>query len=266
MPSNVALERTAGMRRLIGHDVGRFPRGRSAPGRWADAIMLGARAVASSAMLFTAVACGASAGTSANTAASRPPNERPDAQPRSTRSSSPSVPFRPASTTLHLSLGDFGPCQVEHDPQTHVSTVFCDKSDAAGQEGLLFNFYLPGVWSAPPFTPEDVARQLRDSSRPGTFVEGFFSAPDAPGSEPAFHIVTTAVYPDDHAGQAFIIKVARVGPAVYSRIYSRMFVGPSEDLRGPMRAWLARNLEKYSAELERLRVDEAWVRQLSAAP
>jgi hypothetical protein len=141
--------------------------------------------------------------------------------------------------------------------------VYCDKSDAVGQEGILFNFYLPGVWSADPFTPEDVAQQVRDSVRPGTLVEGSFSAPDAPGGELAFHIVTTAVYPDDHAGQAFIIKVARVGSAVYSRIYSKAFQGSPEDLRGRMREWLARNLEKYSSEFARLHLDEAWVLQLA---
>jgi hypothetical protein len=45
-----------------------------------------------------------------------------------------------------------------------------------------------------------------------------------------------------------------------------MFEGSPGALRDQMREWLVQNLETYSGELARLRVDEAWVSHLAERP
>ncbi len=211
------------------------------------------------AALLATVACSPRAGSSLHTGLQRSPREQPASQSQTAIPLRARIAFHPDNPNFHLSFGDFGPCQAERDHETHVSVVYCNKREAAGQEGVLFNFYLPGVWSTDTITPADVARQIRDSGRSGTVVEGSFAAPDGPGGPLAYHLVTTAVYPEERTGQVWIIKVAQAGSAAYSMIYSRMFRGAPDGLRARMREWLARNLEEYSDELARLRVDDAWV-------
>ena len=217
------------------------------------------------ATLVFSSACGSStpvsssADVSANRAATK--NSSP-AKPPAEAPPDPPVVFRPEATDFTLSLGKFGPCDIEHDPLTRVSTVFCDKVDAPDQEGILFNFYLPGIWTDSRLTPKYVALQIRDRSPRGTFLEAFFAAPDRPSGKLAFYIVQSAVYPEEQAGQVFLMKVARTGDAVYCRSYSRMFTGPPGDMRERIRTWLLANLDEYGRQLAPLRLGESWSRFL----
>jgi hypothetical protein len=141
--------------------------------------------------------------------------------------------------------------------------VYCDKVNAGGSEGILFNFYLPGVWADDPFTAKDVALMIRDNTQSGVIVENSFGAPETLGGELAFYMTETLVEEGNQRGQIFMIKVARLGQAVYSSSYSKVFNGPPDALRDRMRAWLVKNLDRYSRELNKLQVDAAWVPYLN---
>jgi hypothetical protein len=175
------------------------------------------------------------------------------------------IVLRPGSPTFELSIGKYGPCELSRDLETLVSTLFCDKIGALGEEGILFNFYLPGIWSTKPFTPETVALQIRDSTRANSFVEESFAAPDSAGGL-AFHITQVIVYPNDNSGQVYVVKVAGLGGAAYSMVYSKMFHGPPQYMRDRIRAWLAENVGAYSRELAAIKLEDAWIPYLLSAP
>lgn len=169
--------------------------------------------------------------------------------------------FSPSEPAFELSFGTFGPCDIEHDHRTGVSMVYCDRSDAPQQEGIVFNFYLPGVWSSGSLTAESVGREIVSKVDRNTTVEASFQAPDKTTGETVVFITMSAIYPD--GGQGFVMKVAPIEDAVYSMSYSKLFSGPPSALRSTIRAWLARTVEEHGTELGALQPDEAWVQVLT---
>src|SRR5689334_11837086 len=123
------------------------------------------------AVLVAASGCGPRESAPAQSASGAPAKSA-DGGTAAKQQSDGRVLFQPESKTLSLALGEFGPCELEHDRETKVSIVYCEKAGSQGQEGILFNFYLPGVWNTEPFNAESVAMQLRDDSGPTSVVEG----------------------------------------------------------------------------------------------
>jgi hypothetical protein len=183
----------------------------------------------------------------------------------STAASSQAVPseraivmLRPGASGFELPIGRFGPCSLTHDQQTRVSTLFCDKSGTENDEGILFNFYVPGVWAKEAFSAESIALQFRSSLSPDELVFSF-AAPEHPGGELRYHIYSMKEYAEKATGQAWITRVARLRDGVYAMSYSRVFYGPPESMREQIRTWLRDNLSAYSTALDAVQLDDGWL-------
>jgi len=171
--------------------------------------------------------------------------------------------LHPEDMGFELSFGRFGyPCDLERDSTTHVIMLHCDRVDAPDEAGITVNFYLPGVWSAEPFTAESVAVSIRDNHSPNTRVLGAFAAPDSATGKLTFFLTTSTVYPDTSKGQAFIMKVAPLEDAVYSVFYTTMFSGRPEAMEARIREWLAAHITEYGREIGSMTLDPSWVTYL----
>jgi hypothetical protein len=135
--------------------------------------------------------------------------------------------------------------------------LHCSRVDAPKESGITVNFYLPGIWQSGPLTAEGVATMIRDNANAESHVEGAFEAPDRVTGQSAYFLTMSAVYPD--GGQAFIMKVAPLGDAVYSVFYTTMFSGQHEAMRATIRRWLAVHVTEYGPEIGGLAPDPSWV-------
>ena len=200
--------------------------------------------------------------------ASRPGPATPPAQepPPSSDARPAATVLRPTDTHFEISRGRFGPCELERDPETRVAILYCDKSGDPRSEGILFNFYLPGIWASKPFTAEQVAMRIRDGVKQPTTVNFAFGAPHPVSHAIVYYITLMTVYADRNAGQVSFMKVAPLGDAVYSMSYSRMFSGPPEQMPEMIRKWLLSNLKRSYDAIDEVEPDEQWVSYLRKAP
>jgi hypothetical protein len=71
-------------------------------------------------------------------------------------------------------------------------------------------------------------------------------------------LLRSVVVAEQGYGQAVMVKVAPLGRAVYSLIYSRVFQGPGLTMRGRINDWFAAHAEAYTKEVFAFRPDESW--------
>lgn len=119
---------------------------------------------------------------------------------RANDAGAPRVVFAPSDTQIVTPDGTFGNCERKRNP-TGVFTVFCDKLEGGAQEGLIFNFYVPGVWRNEPFTSEEIAQMMRAQLRSDTTFVGGFGAPDSRTRALNYFLTMSATYPDARSGQ-----------------------------------------------------------------
>jgi hypothetical protein len=167
------------------------------------------------------------------------------------------VVFGPRDTQIVTPDGTFGNCERKRNP-TGVFSVFCDKL-GGDQEGLIFNFYLRGVWRNEPFTAEDVAQEMRAQLRPDTTFVGGFAAPDSRTRALHYFLTMSATYPDAQSGQGFVTKVAPLGDGVYSLLYTRMFRGPPELMPEMIRSWLVEMSNQKEMPVTVIEAGEDWL-------
>jgi hypothetical protein len=167
------------------------------------------------------------------------------------------VVFGPNSTTVELSFGRFGPCEVGRDPAAHLTTAYCERVGGPEGEEILFLFYLRGYYPAKPFTAENIANVERPE--PDMTVVDRATLTDPSSGDPEYFLTLSSVSPARRAGKAWISKVASLQGSVYSIWYSHPLSGPLDQLPELARMWLAENAEPRKAELARLVPDASWV-------
>jgi hypothetical protein len=168
------------------------------------------------------------------------------------------VVFRPSDSQIVTPAGTFGACERKRN-STGVFTVFCDKLGDEAQEGLIFNFYLPGVWTKEPFTAEEVAKMLQAQSRSdSTFVSGF-AAPDSRTGVLNYFLFLSATYPETRSGQGYLARVAPLGDGVYSLLHTRTFEGPPELMPEVIRRWLAETVKQNEQPTSVIEASEEWL-------
>lgn len=168
------------------------------------------------------------------------------------------VPCVPDRQEISLSVGKFGPWKMKIDSRTHVGIVTFASKMHPESEGIHFNFYLAGYWSTNSVTAEGIARLIRGRPSPGTEIVNSFAAPEQPGGELAYYILS--VFTDGKKlGQINLIKVAKLAKAAYSRIYSRTFVTDSTSFKEESLKWILGHSQIYTSELSRIAVDQTWI-------
>lgn len=185
-----------------------------------------------------------------------PPPSRAEERPKDAGAAR--VVFGPSDTQIVTPDGTFGNCDRKRNP-TGVFTVFCDKLGEGAQEGLIFNFYVPGVWRNEPFTAEDVAQEMRAQLRPNTTFVGGFAAPDSKTRALHYFLTMSATYPNDQSGQGFITKVAPLGNGAYSLLHTRMFQGPPELMPELIRRWLVETLKQKGMPVNVIEPSVEWL-------
>jgi hypothetical protein len=173
----------------------------------------------------------------------------------------------PPGKTFEIAAGRFGPCDLEIDPDTHVAIVACEKQGSAGDEGILINFYVPGIWTDASFSAASVAERIRDEHRPGKAFLAGFGAPDPVTRDIHYHLALQALDPGGDSGQAQLMRVAPLGKSgvVYAMYYSKVLRAAPSQLPDVIRDWLASNMASVGRDLVDLQPSESWSLYLKLA-
>lgn len=190
----------------------------------------------------------------------------------SQRTASSSVEFNETSGVFNVSprdkiikFGDksYGPYITKQDLYTGVRSVYyplLGQKTVEADEEVILNFYIQGVWADEVFTARDFANQfVNGSENDGDYILDHFEAPDPVTKEPAFYIVSYAIYPDLEYGYVFLSKITSIKNDVYSVLLSKKFVGTEMDLKNKMTEWLEKEGDYYQTVVADIKPDNSWI-------
>ena len=169
----------------------------------------------------------------------------------------------PTTELLRFQDEEYGPETREYDKSTKVWTAFFrhnGEPTRSSDADLIFNFY---GWT-PARSAESVAQAfVRD--RGGIQILGSFQAPDGSTGQPAFFVVSEAIYPDEKDSYLNMSKIASLGATSYTVTFARKFEGSSAtDAAQKGKLWfLSAEGKQTFLELGKIGLGPGWKEALS---
>ncbi|OHA18890.1 MAG: hypothetical protein A2836_00680 [Candidatus Taylorbacteria bacterium RIFCSPHIGHO2_01_FULL_45_63] len=173
------------------------------------------------------------------------------------------VNVTPTDKTIKFLGKEYGPYVSKNDNYTKVRNVhypLVGQTTGVADEEISLNFYLQGVWADEEFSSSDFANQFVNGSQEnGDNILTHFEAPDPTTRDPAFFIVSSAVYPEDGYGYVFLSKITSIGSDTYSVLFAKKLIG-TKDLNDKISKWAVENGAPYLTAVGNINPDSSWLK------